>query len=326
MLNGLETSNNTMRQVVASGLVLLLCGLAACSQVSAPPSDFRFKTLDPATAVEKADSIVLASPARHREITSVNAQMADRPEPLTLLQLETDLNVEAVLKGASLPRGKIRFRHYSASGFKILMGPPGGPSGPIGSVGIFFLRQKSDGTFRSIVDVYRPDIPMPWLVSVPGVGPCATPSICIANLLLTYHDSDDERSFSAHLLENVAMTRQLTGFFSTFDLLNGLANNQSHPEAVRRAACVELSKWYALELPSPCGFLIAGTQANDDYLARDARLRQALRKGGVTWIQHQIGAENVGDVKRDIELLMKSPDEEVRALARSLARGSMTRF
>jgi hypothetical protein len=275
------------------------------------------QTLDPRSAAEESDTIVLAYPVSQRDVRGLFIARGDRPEPLRLAEMETTLKTLQVLKGQPLP-SEIRFRYYDARGYA-QVGPPQGPSGHLKSRGIFFLRRQADGSFRSVVDVYRPDIQTPWILGSAEPEACASVSDCIARLLLTYHESDDARAFSRSLLENVATARQLTGFFKTFDLLGDLAENAAHPDPVRHGACVELSKWYALERPSACSPLVAGTEAEKDFLATRAKLRDALRKGGLPWVEHRIGINNAGDVRRYVELLTKSTDDQTRALGRSLA-------
>ena len=163
--------------------------IAAC-QNSAVPLDVRAKTLDPRNAVQEADSIVFAYPVSQRDVREVFVPFEGRPEPMRLEETETTLKTLLVLKGAPLP-AQIRFRYYDTRGY-VQVGPPQGPSGHMGSRGIFFLKQQADGSFRSAVDVYRPDIPTPWILGSREAEPCASSSDCVAKFLLTYHESDDE--------------------------------------------------------------------------------------------------------------------------------------
>jgi hypothetical protein len=293
--------------------------LAACWEPIANPRDIRDQTLDAKEAIPEADTIVLASVINERDIRRVLFPVQDKPKPVKLRETQTTLRTLQVLKGPALPP-EIRFRYYDAPGY-ILVGPPQGPSGGVGSRGIFFLKGRPEGIYRPVVDIYRPDIATPWLAGSPDPEPCSkAPSDCIAELLLTYHKSDDDRSFSAHLPMNVAISRRLTGFFKTYELLDGLAGNEAHPDSVRREACVEMSGWYPLEVSSLCSSLLAGTAAAEKYPAVAAREREGLKKRGLVWVQQEIGTTNEDEVKRYLELLMKVPDEETRKIARGLSR------
>jgi hypothetical protein len=79
-----------------------------------------------------------------------------------------------------------------------------------------------------------------------------------------------------------------------------------------------LSKWYALELPAGCSIVIAGTPAAQDYSSLVTKLQDGLRKGGMPWIQHRIGTDDTGEVKRYLELLKSDGDADVRASVQKL--------
>jgi hypothetical protein len=306
-----------MRTLMKAVLVSLLAvPISGCQEPHQIPADMRAKTIDPKSAVAESDTIVLAYPVSQRDIRQFLVPSESGSEKQKLAETETTLRVLQILKGTSLP-SEIRFRYYDARSY-IQIGPPQGPSGHMNSRGIFFLKQHSEAFFRTAVDVYRPDIATPWLQGLSGVEACDQAAACIAKILLTYHPSDDARSFSASLLEGVAISRQLTGFLSTYDLLNGLASDVTHPAAVRQAACRELSKWYALELPAGCSIVIAGTPAAQDYSSLVTKLQDGLRKGGMPWIQHRIGTDDTGEVKRYLELLKSDGDADVRASVQKL--------
>ena len=79
-----------------------------------------------------------------------------------------------------------------------------------------------------------------------------------------------------------------------------------------------MSGWYALELPSQCRSLIAGTAAAADYLTVAAKLREEFRKGGMLWIQRRVGTADEADAKRYLEVLKENTNDEVRASAQRL--------
>ena len=148
-----------------------------------------------------------------------------------------------------------------------------------------------------------------WLQESPRVGPCGTTNQCIASLILAFHSGDDPRLFTSMLLDNVATARQLTDFFATFGLLSQLALAADEPDAVRGTACVELSKWYALELPTPCKRLMTGTPREQEYRTVAGNLRDSLRRGGLAWVQRRIGTDDQKQLKRYLEFLSELPDD-----------------
>jgi hypothetical protein len=217
-----------MRGPIVTFAVLAALGfsLAACKTQIPEPHDARVQTLDPSAAVKESDSIVLARPLSHRDIRELSMPRQHGLPPLRLEETETTLRVLRVIKGPVLP-AEIGFHFYDARGYAAF-GAPAGPSGPLGSSSIFFLKQQRNGFFRAVVDVHRPDIATPWLSGPVDSEPCASPPKCIAELLLSYRGSDDPRVFSGFLLENVAISERLAGFFATFDLLNRLAADPAH--------------------------------------------------------------------------------------------------
>jgi hypothetical protein len=306
-----------MRSLAFSTQVLILAvALAGCQAQMPSPKDLRAKMLDIRTAAQESDLVVLAYPVSQRDLRRLAAPVANQPESLRLAETETTLRVLRVLKGPRLP-SEIRFHYYDARGYT-QVGPPQGPSGHMGSRGIFFLNIRSDGSFRSAVDVYRPDIPMPWLMGTGESEVCAEVAGCIAGLLLRFREADNAESFASRLVVNVSIARQLTGVFGTFDLLNALAGMQVLPDVVRRGVCTEMASWYPLEMPSRCRTVIVGTPAEKRYLVQLAKLREALRSGGVRWIHDQIATNDADDEERYLNLLSSSADEQVRELANDL--------
>ena len=221
-----------------------------------------------------------------------------------------------VLKGPTVPR-QIEFKHYDTYGY-VLNGPPQGPSGRTGTKGIFFLKKGNAGSFRSVVDVYRPDIPTQWITESPSPLTCNTPPGCVT-VLLTFHDGDDEKAFSSSLADDVPLSRRAVGFWQTFRLLDGLAHT-TQSERVQHATCVELSRWYALELPAHCRVLISGNPADAGYLDRLARLREKLREDGVSWAKQRIDAKNDEDAVSYLEFLAKNSDDQTSRVADGLLR------
>jgi hypothetical protein len=291
---------------------LAISFFAGCQHLSVFPSDFRSTNLN-ASSVEEADSIVLAYPVGKLDLAKLIIPREGNNR-LTIVETETTLNVLQVIKGPTL-EGQIRFRHYMPSP---LNGAPGGASGPTGSRGIFFLRRRPDGTFRSLVDSYRPYLPTPWLNTPVDKHIDTTPRDRIARLLLTYNPPDDQETFPYHLSERVGWSQLLTGFLKTFDLLSDLVTTPSVP--VRRAACVEMSGWYPLELIPQCASLLAGSPDEQHYRGVAAKDRDMLRAGGVTWIKRRIRSSNSEDIKRYLRILGNSSDPETSALAHNLRR------
>ena len=199
----------------------------------------------------------------------------------------------------------------------MIVGPPQGPSGLPGSRSLHFLRKGSDGVYRSSVDIYRPDIGTPWIGKVVDEGLCENPPLCISRLLLTYRDSDDAASFAASLSVNVADSRQLSGFMSTFELLEGLVEGAA-PIVVKRAACSELSGWYVLEIPLGCRSILPDFFTSMEYLARVGRYQKELHDGGFAWMRRRAEISSESDVLRYRQYLLKSADEETRRLAKQL--------
>ena len=303
------------RLIIAVGVALLLTTCRAQRQEW--PADLRLANLDAPTAIDHADSIVLASVLGQRDLRELPTNWQGGATPKTLVEVEVSLKVLQVLKGPPLP-AEIQFRFYDGRGYTFIVGPPKGPSGPIGSSGIFFLRRRADGVFRSEVDISRPDIGTPWLKRPLPNEACSSPRACIADLLLTYREPDDAPGFAYSLLITGGIVDRLVGFLRTFDLLNLLATNDRNPEAVRRGACRELAVSFALELPRACSGLIGDASNLADISERAAVNRESLRKGGLASVRHLIGSDNQADIKRYLHILEQSPDQETREVARSL--------
>jgi hypothetical protein len=289
-------------------------GLATCQGPTVIP-DVRVEILNPKREIKQSDIIVLAYPIAQQDIRAVLISVPGRVEPSRVEETIVTLLILGVLKG-SVPSPELRFRYYDARSYAQI-GAPQGPTGGIGSRGVFFLREGSQGIYRSAVDIYRPDIPTPWLRETPKAEPCAAPSDCVARLLLSLRPSDNSSSFAAHLSESVAASRLFAGVLETFEMLSELTADR-YPEAVRRSACIELSGWYALELPSVCKPLVVGTPQQDYEVGAD-QLREQLKEGGFDWIRRRIGSDDSRDVMRYLGLLLESPDEQTRAVAQSLA-------
>jgi hypothetical protein len=305
-----------MRQVTAS-LVLLVSFqfLVSCQRNSPLPADFRPRTLDLKTDVQHADVIVLAIPVSWKVAASFLVRQPGKDPPTPLTETETTLDVLQVLKGPLLP-GKLRFRHFGAQG-DILVGPPQGPSGLIGSPGLFFLRQGGSGRFRSIVDVFRPDISTPWIGKAIDEKPCSNAAVCVSQLLLTYHEGDDATAFASRLAVGVADTMYLRGFFPTLKLLEGLVDGSAPPN-VKRAACREFLGWYPLELPHACKSVVLESLTASTYAARVEGLRKDLRNGGMEWLQRRAGTSSESELRQYQGYLLRSADEETREIVRQL--------
>lgn len=305
-----------MRQIVTAAVLLALVNLlTACQQVRERPNDLRIANLDPTKAVADADFIILAYPVEQHEIERF--AIRDETGPLALASTETTLHVLFVLKG-SISTDHISFRHYDAYRQPILVGPPQGPSGGIGARGIFFLRGELPGVLRSEVDIDRPDIPTPWIDDLPNSPRCVRSADCIANVLLAFGDQDNENAFSRRLLVNTAISEQLVGFLKTFQLLSNLVD-QPHSERVRRSACRELAKWYALEFPKSCLPVMAGSPDEVDRQIRAGRLREKLERGGLIWVRDRIRSANPTETAFYIEILSDSADLETRQKAKWLS-------
>jgi len=262
--------------------------------------------------------IVLGYEVAQRDIRAFSVGLEDVPFPLRVVETEVVVHPVKVFKGAPLS-SEIKFRFVDGRSPGII-GPPQGPSGGPGFRGIFFLRRESQGSLRSVVDYYRPDIETPWLEEPAFDGPCGSTADCIANFLLTFDASHKARSFAGHLPVNTAKSMQLTGFLNTLGLLSALVGDVN-PPVIRHAACAELIGWYALEAPAACGSPFQGESTGFDQQARVASLRKALSEGGIAWVAHRIGTSDRGEVARYLELLKRSPHPDTRVLAENLARG-----
>ncbi len=296
--------------------VLALAGcFAGCRQPRHPPSDFRAETLDVRSAVQTADSIVLAYPVERKEVRKLSASRVD-DGPLKLIETETTLVVLCVFKGQA-PLKQIRFRHYQRNlENDVLIGPPQGPSGNVGVRGIFFLRRQATGMFRSVVDIYRPDIVTPWILDACDAGSCSRPSECISRFLLTFRPNYNRDVFLAQLRHNVRFSLLLVGPMDVFELLNKLSA-QAGPRDVKERACRELSQRYKVFQP-PCQRLMAGSPAEEEYRNTVAGFRERLRRQGLIWAQAQLETKDESEVRRYLEVLSRSSDSETRKIAESL--------
>jgi hypothetical protein len=215
-----------MRSPALIVFYLTLAGpFAGCRQSRHPPADFQAETLDARSAVRTADSIVLAYPVNRKVVRKLSVIQSVTPfgtqvddDPLPLLETEITLVVLSVFKGPPLAK-EIRFRSYQEDHtYRVLIGPPQGPSGKMGDRGIFFLRRQPSGMFRSVVDVYRPDISTPWIPGTSEAGPCRNePAQCISSFLLTFRPSYRQDSFLAELRLNARISLRLAGLAPSFD-------------------------------------------------------------------------------------------------------------
>ena len=306
-----------MRSLALFFLSATLFQVAACHTTGGPPADLRIETIDPKTIIRDSDTIVLGVPLSQHDVKDIFVNVEGRL-PVRLVETETVLKTLLVIKGAELP-STIRFRFFDGRAWMI-MGPPQGPSGGIGARGIFFLRRQADGTFRSSVDFYRPDIPTSWLTDASEIRSFSDPAESISDILLTFRKSDDARRFAARLGENVSMVRGFTSFLATFDLLRHLVSANYDNTIVSHGACVQLAEWYPLQLPKSCLPIIAGTQVASDRLESVRRSQQALRAGGVEWIHSLIGTDDPVATLRYLGGLSNAPEEETRIIARDLRR------
>jgi hypothetical protein len=302
-----------IRHLLIAGV--LGSALTSCRPQSEWPPDIHGEVLDAPTAINSADSIVLAVPLRHRDIREWAPRSRTEPGPPKLAEVETTLKVLRVLKGPALPE-EIEFRFYDGRGYRLVIGMPKGPSGPIGTSAIFFLRQRPDGTFRSLVDIYRPDLETPWLIPPIGPNSCRSPQECVVEALLGYRGSNNWQAFGTRLARNVGIGQRLA-FLTTLDLLRRLAVNQEAPIALRQETCGVLSEAFLLESPPVC------TEIGDQLRVKDSsrrisEWRERLREGGLTWVQQHIGSDHTAQVKHYLLLLTKSSDRETRAVAAGL--------
>jgi hypothetical protein len=295
---------------------LLLTSSSTCQVRSRTPDDLRIQTLEPRADTELSELIVFGYPVSRTEVRGLSLRQPGTSEPIRLTEIETTIHPLRIIKGAPISTD-VRYRFYDIQG-EITIGPPKGPSGNINARGLFFLRRGSDSVFRAAVDVFRPDIPTPWLFDLPPGDSCTEPTACVAALLLTYHQGDDSAAFAARLLVNVAISRTLVGFVDTFELLNRLANTISYPIVVNRSACLEILKWYELETPSVCHSLIGDVLEEQQQTRRSAKLKDDFRGGGILWVERRIGSNEARVVDRYLKLLSGSGDPEVRAEAQRL--------
>lgn len=303
----------TTRLITGGALGLML---AACLHPQEWPSDLRVETLDAPVAVGRSDSIILAIPLNRRDIREFATPWKGDADAKRLAEVETTLKVIQVIKGSGLPQ-EVRFRFYDGRGYTFVTGMPKGPSVQIGSVGIFFLEERPNGIFRSSVDIYRPDIAVPWLSPSEAPEPCTSPQECVAGILLGYHGHDHADAFTAALAVNAGLSRRLT-FFGAFERLTRLAAAEENPTSVRRAACAELTGSYEFDIPPACGPLIDGSQDAADFTLHAAALRERLRSSGLDWVHRRVGSADADTARRYLHLLSTSHDDETRSLALSL--------
>jgi hypothetical protein len=303
-------------------ILVAVCTYADGQEHNESTSAINSRTLDPKIDVERADLILLGYPSGRQYIGhefSIPRPNRDQSlPPLRLEETQTNLTVIAVFKGEPELK-QVEYTHYSAArDYPLVMGPPQGPSGPIGERGIFFL--KRDGAIlRSLVDVYRPDLPIPWISGRVEKSGCEGASDCIARLLLTFRPNDKTALFCSALAGNALLAQQMAGYLSTFERLRELSDH-NYTEQIRHAACIQLSRMYALEFPKVCMPVISGTEAESEYSHRVTRLRQILSKQGLNWLiaREQFRPKDEESAIRDLKLMVNSADPATQAIASRL--------
>lgn len=304
-----------MQSVATTFLSVACICLSGClPRVGLAPPDFQMRTLDLPIDVQLADIVVLGTVTGRQDLARFSAEFEWRPEPLRIVETEVTLQVVRIIKGEYGFR-ELRFRHYDSYGYSA-SGPPSGPSGPLRTMGIYFIRRGSEGVFRSTVDLYRPDLPTPWLTEAPKSRLCSRPADCIAQLLLHFEPGYDVDSFAARLLANTANARQLVGVTHAFVLLRQITYPNT-PDKVKHGACRELSKWYVLEMPDVCKSVLV-EELGQEYSMRVTNLRNELRNKGLSWIFDRINSKDETDVIAYCEILKASADPETRQLAKGL--------
>lgn len=306
----MQRTLTTLFLIEALAAVMLNCR----AQGSWPP-DLHVAGLDPPTAVDRSDLIVLALVLGHRDISFVPTPWRGDADPKRLAEVEVTLKPLQVIKGPTVP-AEIRFRFYDGRDYKVVTGMPKGASGPIGSSGVFFLNRRADGTFRSAVDIYRPDIQTPWLAVSVQPKQCFPPRECLAELLLSYPDSDSATVFDSRLSKNWLISQQLVGFLRTYDLLSQLVISNRNQDSVKREACSVLAQWYSLEFPAACVPVVGASEA----LRLAPAFREHLSTGGMAWVRRRIGSDNEADLSRYLDLLANSPDGATRSAATRLRK------
>jgi hypothetical protein len=306
---------NLMARLWIAGIVGVLW--AGCQRPAPPPPDLHVETLNVPTAANRSDLILLAVPLSHRDVRVFANPWRGVGEPKRQAEVETTLKVLRVIKGPPLP-AEVRFRAYYGRDYFFVTGMPKGPA-PIGLSAIFFLERRPNGILRSSVDGFRPEFATHWVTGPVEPEPCPSPQDCMAEILLRYRQADDAQAYADGLDSSVGICRRLIGFFRTFDLLTNMASTEQHPAPVKREACSELTKSYnEFELPPACASLIGSTHGAKDSATYNAVRREYLKKAGLAWVRERIGSDNEGDVRRYLQLMKKSPDNEIRRLATSL--------
>ena len=295
-------------------LVILLLARTSAQSIARPPY-FQPGTLDVRVATQQAENIVLAFPVDRKELNRFAVVQEDR-DTLHLIETETALEVLQVFKGPPLPQ-RIGFRHYRKDlEHDVLIGPPQGPSGKLGKRGIFFLRRDSAGLLRSFVDIYRPDIPTPWIGSAMDVPACQVMPDCIPRFLLTFGPSYDHRMFLANLRLNLRVSWLLVGYLKTFDYVNQLAETKE--DDIKLGACSELSAVYHV-LPPSCRALASSAPIlEQNHVQGLARFRMAVRQGGMPYMLSLLQTKDESNVIPYVNILRKSGDSETADLIERL--------
>ena len=304
----------TIVQLIITCIVFSLSG--ACTPHGLP-HDFRPETIDPLQAAFMADVIVLAYPVSERGIGDFIAVDEQHCRKIHIREVETTLRVIHVLKGLH-DKSDVRFNHYQEEA-PVLIGPPQGPSEGIGVRAVFFLRKQSGPVFRSLVDIYRPDIRTSWVRDDVVLGACADPALCIAELLMMLSPGDNEQSFAASIGDNIAVVRELVGYKRALDLVRQLL--RSSPTApIQSAACIAMSGWFALELTRSCSLVLSGTPAGTAYTDRLRKNEIQLRKRGLSWVEERVRPNDDEEFLAYLDSLSDSADESIVAFAARWAR------
>lgn len=227
-----------MQLIVALFVAALIRGSAA--QLGAIPSGIERRPLDVGKDFRRADLVLLARPITVREIRILPVDK--------LAEIEVTLRVMKVVKGSNTA-DLVQFTFYSPHG-EAQIGPPQGAVEGVGISGIFFLRRTGEGSLRSAVDVFRPEISTRWIRAEKPSFKCLGEIECVLQVLLSWQDDDDARSFVAALPRNVAWARLISPQ-GTLSSLKQLTNTGSAVD-IARAACREIAGWFPSELPERC--------------------------------------------------------------------------
>jgi len=278
--------------------------------------DVKIQQLDVGQAISDSDAIVLAVPTLIVHKRKFTLPQSEDRRPLEMEEVEVSLSGIVPIKGSAIG-DQVKFVYYNGTGSAI--GPPQGPAGALAKFAIFFLRRRADGTFRSVVDYYRPDIPTPWLRSPPKIDEQTSIADRVAGILLRVRSEDSVEVSAKCLLIDVAIVKAFYGFLNTLELLTRLESETSL-SLVRARACAEIEGWYSFELPETCIGQLSAKQQSDRKQYVD-RMRTELETGRVRWIEERIGSTDRSDIQRYLRLLVdRSPEAATRKMAARLLR------